>query len=321
MQPERNIKDTTAFKRLQRIPETSEDSKCISYRTKSTSFGCFSWEPAFHLKECQSLIDRFWFIRSLNPNECHWPSDGTYRCERCARPFKTDAARKTHRTRKGACSNPKRNRTKSLTDEYIRNLKREQIIENDSKNVLTIGDEKLKMVPEFVYLGHLIRYDGDKLPNLKRRIKKAQAAFGLLFRIWSEEEIDLSVKILAYTAFVVSIFTYGSESWILDDKTKKKVINWNAKNISLLTNNSIHEESKHPTLDVLTIIRKRRADWLRISFTNDPNEPITKSLHYQNLNRKPGDIFSDFEHKSHDKMMELLKREDWKEKLLPKELH
>ena len=65
----------------------------------------------------------------------------------------------------------------------------------------------------------------------------------------------------------------------------------------------------------------RRADWLRISFTNDPNEPITKSLHNQNLNRKPGDIFSDFEHKSHDKMMELLKREDWKEKLLPKELH
>ena len=177
------------------------------------------------------------------------------------------------------------------------------------------------MVPEFVYLGHLIRYDGDKLPNLKRRIKKAQAAFGLLFRIWSEEEIDLSVKLLAYTAFVVSIFTYGSESWILDDKTKKKVINWNAKNISLLTNNSIHEESKYPTLDVLTIIRKRRADWLRISFTNDPNEPITKSLHYQNLHRKPGDIFSDFEHKSHDKMMELLNREDWKEKLLPKELH
>ena len=113
------------------------------------------------------------------------------------------------------------------------------------------------MVPEFVYLGHLIRYDGDKLPNLKRRIKKAQAAFGLLFRIWSEEEIDLSVKILAYTAFVVSIFTYGSESWILDDKTKKKVIiiNWNTKNISLLMNNPIHEESKYPTLDVLTIIR------------------------------------------------------------------
>ena len=37
--------------------------------------------------------------------------------------------------------------------------------------------------------------------------------------------------------------------------------------------------------------------------------------------RKPGDIFSDFEHKPHDKMMELMKGEDWKEKLLPKELH
>ena len=126
----------------------------------------------------------------------------------CKTGFRTDVARKSHQnSKKKLCSNPKRNRTNSLTDEYIRNLKREQIIENDSKNVLTIGDEKLKMVPEFVYLGHLIRYDGDKLPNLKRRIKKAQAAFGLLFRIWNEEVIDLSVKILAYTAFVVSIFT------------------------------------------------------------------------------------------------------------------
>ena len=120
-----------------------------------------------------------------------------------------------------------------------------------------------------------------------------------LFRIWSEEEIDLFVNPSVHCICCFYKFTYGSESWILDDKTKKKVINWDAKNISLLTNNSIHEESKHPTLDVLTIIRKRRADWLRISFTNDLNEPITKSLHYQNLNRKPGDIFSDFEHKFH----------------------
>ena len=39
------------------------------------------------------------------------------------------------------------------------------------------------------------------------------------------------------------------------------------------------------------------------------------------MNRKPGDIFIDFEDKPHDKMMELLKGGDWKEKLLPKELH
>ena len=78
----------------------------------------------------------------------------------------------------------KTERNLSRMNIYIKNLKREQIIENDSKNVLvlTIGDEKLKMVPEFVYLGHLIRYDGDKLPNLKRRIKKAtQAVFKVCY--------------------------------------------------------------------------------------------------------------------------------------------
>jgi len=49
--------------------------------------------------------------------------------------------------------------------------------------------------------------------------------------------------------------------------------------MSLLTNKSIQEESKYPTLDVLTIIRKRRADWLRISFTNDPDMNQSRYLY------------------------------------------
>ena len=59
VQSVKSLEDTTAFKRIQGIPKTSKDSQCISCRTKSTSFGCFSWEPAFHLKECQTLIGPF----------------------------------------------------------------------------------------------------------------------------------------------------------------------------------------------------------------------------------------------------------------------
>ena len=42
------------------------------------------------------------------------------------------------------------------------------------------------------------------------------------------------------------------------------------------------------------MINHRRANWLHSAFLGDPNDPLTKSLYFQNLNRRDGDIVSDF---------------------------
>ena len=67
----------------------------------------------------------------------------------------------------------------------------------------------------------------------------------------------------------------------------------------------------------MQMIRQRRANWLHSAFLGDPNDSLTKSLYFQNLNRRDGDIFSDFEDlKDHESFIHELKFRDWKKSLI-----
>ena len=49
----------------------------------------------------------------------------------------------------------------------------------------------------------------------------------------------------------------------------------------------------------------------------DPNDPLTKSLYFQNLNRRDGDIFSDFKgFEDHESFISRRKSPDWKKSLI-----
>ena len=66
----------------------------------------------------------------------------------------------------------------------------------------------------------------------------------------------------------------------------------------------------------MRMIRQRRANWLHSAFLGDPNDSLTKSL-YLNLNRRDGDIFSDFEDlEDHESFISRLKSPDWKQSLI-----
>ena len=65
------------------------------------------------------------------------------------------------------------------------------------------------------------------------------------------------------------------------------------------------------------MIKQRRANWLYSAFLGDPNDPLTKSLYFQNLNRRDGDIFSDFKvFQDHESLISKLKSPDWKKSLI-----
>ena len=65
------------------------------------------------------------------------------------------------------------------------------------------------------------------------------------------------------------------------------------------------------------MIKQRRANWLYSAFLGDPNDPLTKSLYFQNLNRRDGDIFSDFKvFQDHESFISKLKSPDWKKSLI-----
>ena len=293
------------------------DSKLehLSYRTTSTSFGPFSWEHASRLKDsCHDLIEDFWKLHGnrINRDIDYWPDDGTFRCHCCARPFKSAAACKSHLK---YCANRERNRTGSSTDEFIMNGKRNQIL-SEGKSI-KIGDTELETVSEFKYLGQILKYDGSKRSNLLHRKHKAQNVFKALYRLWYQEEIYPAVKFLLYQAFVISTFTYGCETWILDKSTTDFIRSFNSRNLHSITCRGFDVEFNDPSIDLLKMIKQRRANWLHSTFLGDPNDPLTKSLYFQNLNRRDGDIFSDFKgFEDHESFISKLKSPDWKKSLI-----
>ena len=195
------------------------------------------------------------------------------------------------------------------------NEKRKQIL-SDGKSI-KISDTKLETVSEFKYLGQILKYDGSKRSNLLHRKHKAQNVFKALYRLWSQEEIYPSVKFLLYQAFVISTFTYGCETWILDKSTTDFIRSFNSRNLHSITLRGFDVEFNDPSIDLLKMIKQRRANWLHSTFLGDPNDPLTKSLYFQNLNRRDGDIFSDFKvFQDHESFISKLKSPDWKKSLI-----
>ena len=80
--------------------------------------------------------------------------------------------------------------------------------------IITIGNEALKLVQKFCYLGGTISQNSKFYDELMARISKASASFRLLqHRLWSKRGMRLNTKIQVYRTVVVSTLLYESETW------------------------------------------------------------------------------------------------------------
>ena len=67
----------------------------------------------------------------------------------------------------------------------------------------------------FVYLGTTINYDLDDLVGIKKRIGQAQGMFNKLENcVFKSKDFPIALKSRLYSALVLSILLYGSESWL-----------------------------------------------------------------------------------------------------------
>ena len=80
--------------------------------------------------------------------------------------------------------------------------------------VIKIGNDQLKVVHKFCYLGGFLSQNALIDDEITSRIGKASAAFGRLHhRLWSDHGIRLNTKIGVYRTVVLTSLLYGSESW------------------------------------------------------------------------------------------------------------
>ena len=102
---------------------------------------------------------------------------------------------------------------------------------------------------------------------------------------------------LSYVSLIrslLSVLLYASEVWTLDIKTRRSIRSWYSRKMSLIIERSYIDECVSPTVDVIQLIRIRRAKWQKMNLTYNSKSLVVQVLRRQSLhNRTKGDVFSD----------------------------
>lgn len=133
-----------------------------------------------------------------------------------------------------------------------------------------VGENRLKWVQEFRYLGSILSADGSLDPELKRRSHLATAAFHRLSScLLLQRGISLGVKMKVYKAIVSQILLYGSQCWALTTTQMQQleVLQHNhlrrilgVRRSDRLSNAEILERCKQPTVEEQVL--RRRGHWI-----------------------------------------------------------
>ena len=94
---------------------------------------------------------------------------------------------------------------------------------------------------------------------------------------------------------MVSLLTYGCESWTLTDDVMRKLNGANSRMLSRITGKDIRTEARSATasFDIVKHIRIRRLRWLGQILRGNQGRLIFKALESQHAMRNPGNLFMD----------------------------
>ena len=94
-----------------------------------------------------------------------------------------------------------------------------QVISKDNTKInIKIDDKVLEQVDSFIYLGGVITNMASSEGDIKGRIGLAMSIMQKLNSIWKSSEITTLTKLEIYRFLVLSIATYGCETWTLKKK-------------------------------------------------------------------------------------------------------
>ena len=122
----------------------------------------------------------------------------------------------------------------------IKKLEKQQ----DKRRKITCEDQQLSNVFRFCYLGTIFAADGSQQYDVDSRIAMAMARCGRLRPIFDSEIITQKLKLRLYEAAVCSLMTYGCETWLIDEKTRKRINGANSVMLARITGNPIPYEAR-----------------------------------------------------------------------------
>ena len=88
---------------------------------------------------------------------------------------------------------------------------------------IKVDDASLERVHMFKYLGTQITEDARTETELKHRMYAAKAKFSSMNSILTSKQLKLPLKLRVLKCYIMSIFTYGCETWTLTDVLEDKI--------------------------------------------------------------------------------------------------
>ncbi|RUS91574.1 hypothetical protein EGW08_000689 [Elysia chlorotica] len=131
------------------------------------------------------------------------------------------------------------------------------------------GEENIKEVDKFVYLGSIVSKDGGTDEDIRSRINKARHAFRTLRSVWSSSALAQHNKIRIFNSNVKSVLLYGSETWRTTKTNTQKLqtfINRCLRNIlnirwpEVISNQDLWERTRQAPIE--QEIKKRKWGWI-----------------------------------------------------------
>jgi len=142
-------------------------------------------------------------------------------------------------------------------------------------------------VTQFVYLGSIIDNTGGTVADNTTRIRKAQAAFSTLNKIWHSTAYSTQTKLHNFNTNVKAVLLYGCETWknskgitanlqVFTNKCLRKILRifWPDQ----LTNIALWKRTNQPRTDLH--IRKRRWGWLGHTLRKSSDDIARQALEW-----------------------------------------
>ena len=81
------------------------------------------------------------------------------------------------------------------------------------KATVEVDGKAIEEVEKYVYLGKTVSWDGDLMPEIKRRITLGWAALNKVDNIMKSRKARMQIKKKVFNEYVLPVMTYGSETW------------------------------------------------------------------------------------------------------------
>ena len=152
------------------------------------------------------------------------------------------------------------------------------VLNSDDQSQLSLNGEIIERVDDFKYLGSYM-FSSEK--DFKCRKGQAWGAFWKLEDIWKSKTTPVKLKIRIFQASCLSIFLYGSETWILTKKLKNELDSFatncyriilGIKRLDKITNETIYKQVNQIPLSITAA--KRQLTWTGHILRSGADEPV-----------------------------------------------